>query len=54
MASVSASENALDLFLCSPKTWFTGASTVTGLDRMVTPVQGGPFDLRYVGVQKSD
>ncbi|PVX67101.1 UNVERIFIED_ORG: peptide/nickel transport system substrate-binding protein [Nocardia globerula] len=47
-ASSSASENALELFVCSIPTQYTFDKKVVGLEEMSPPVAGGPFDLRNV------
>jgi crotonobetainyl-CoA:carnitine CoA-transferase CaiB-like acyl-CoA transferase len=48
-ASATASEHALDLYLCGYSASFVSTPDITGFDAMTAPDQGGPFDLRYVG-----
>ncbi|WP_024795289.1 ABC transporter substrate-binding protein [Tomitella biformata] len=49
-ASRSASENAVELFVCAIPTQYAYNQNVTGLDRMSPPTSGGAFDLRNVAV----
>lgn len=49
-ASATASENALELYVCAIPTQYAHTSAVVGLDEMSPPTSGGAFDLRYVGV----
>ncbi|MDV7352763.1 ABC transporter substrate-binding protein [Rhodococcus oxybenzonivorans] len=47
-----ASENALELYVCSIPTQYLHTNQVSGLDRMSPPTTGGPFDLREVEVSR--
>lgn len=51
-ASRSASENALELYVCAIPTQYLHANNVSGVDRMSPPTTGGPFDLRSIAVTK--
>lgn len=49
-ATRSASENAVELFVCAIPTQYAYDQKVTGLDQMSPPTSGGAFDLRNVAV----